>query len=207
MVIIPRDLFEDPEELRKLRGLLEGYCRKMGLLKEEAENLVGDMIFNVLDRKFESKEHLTKYLFQSVHNRSISYHQKQRPTISLDQNPEYKRLLIPEEEIPVNNLIYNSVPRGIVNCFRNLPKTYKLTAYKFFWEGKTDQEIANETGVSRATARSRVRRARIILKQQLKDHASTREFVKEKTSEGIMLSLIDSINKNSKEKEINARLG
>lgn len=59
-------------------------------------------------------------------------------------------------------------------ALRRLPREHRRVLELYYWEQRTSAEIARVLGVPHGTARTRIRRARVLLREQLERHRTPR---------------------------------
>lgn len=98
---------------------------------------------------------------------------QRRPTDSLDDllaDPEHAPVLINGREGPEAHAMREELSRAIQACIGLLPADQRITLVLSDVQGMNYQEIADTTGVSVGTVKSRLSRARAKLRDALLEH-------------------------------------
>ena len=160
------------EQEQFLRNAMETYgdtvyrlalCRLQSV--PDAEDVYQDVFLRLLgqrDRDWDD-EHLKAWLIRATLNRCADLHRfrLRRPVLSLDELPDMAR---PTDE---GAELWEAVAR--------LPETLRVTVHLYYAEGYSTEEIAAMTNSSAATVRTRLRRARLKLKDLLGGNEDERE--------------------------------
>lgn len=126
----------------------------------EADDIVQEVLFKLLksDVKFESDEHIRNWMLKVAVNqcRRVSVSSWFRKTMPLE---EYAGSL--KYEDPEQSALFFAV--------MDLPKKYRIVIHLFYYEDYSTAEIAEMLRMNESTVRTRLRRARMKLKEVLKD--------------------------------------
>lgn len=125
---------------------------------EDAEEIVEDAVIKVLHAapEFENERHEKAYLMSTVANLSknrIEYN-RIRATDELDEN-------LKEEGKEDLSFVWDAV--------KQLPERYRAVVHLFYYEGYSTEEIAKYLKRNHSTVRSDLNRARLRLKEILKE--------------------------------------
>ncbi len=124
----------------------------------DAEDVYQDVFLRLLDQAAGAwdSEHLRAWLVRATLNRCADLHRfrLRRPTMSLDEVPDLAR---PADDEAAE--LWEAVSR--------LPEKLRTVVHLYYAEGYRTEEIAATLGVPAATVRTRLRRARMKLKDLL----------------------------------------
>ncbi len=164
MKLIPasRDGFE-----RALRGelaVLYRVARRMGASPEEAEDAVQSTLMKAFQNwdRFDGR-HLRSWLIRILRNERLMAIRSERPTESLDHEdaPE------PSEDTLWSEVTWRMEAGRILDELELLPEHYRLAVQLCDVEQMTYEEAAEAMDVKVGTVRSRLFRARALLRQRL----------------------------------------
>lgn len=126
----------------------------------DADDIVQTVLLRLLGSKkpFESEEHLKRWLLRVTGN-------------------ECKRLLASpwrrrkENLDDYANTLYADAPEDgdLFRAVMALPRPCRVVTFLYYYEGYSVKEIASITGVNPSTIRTRMQRARTLLKAQLRE--------------------------------------
>ena len=104
--------------------------------------------------KLRSREHAKAWLIRCTINCCNSHHRSawQKKTVGFDESPDYGR----------NDLAYEHVE--LLDAVRGLTPEHQDVIHLYYYEGLSNQEIAEFLGINENTVKSRLRRARMELK-------------------------------------------
>ena len=152
------------EQERFLRNAMEAHgdtvyrlalCRTQSV--PDAEDVYQDVFLRLLSQPAQSwdYEYLKAWLIRTTLNRchDLARFRLRRPTLALEDIPELVR---PEDEAAE---LWEAVGR--------LPEKLRTAVHLYYAEGYGTEEIADMLGVPAATVRTRLRRARLKLKDLL----------------------------------------
>ena len=137
--------------------------------EKQAENVSQEVFLQVflsLDKY--KDDNFKAWIGKIATNKAIDYTRKMKNKGKED----------PLEEDVLNSLNLNYLPspeeiyikkereREILKALKNLPKIYGDSIYKFYFQGKSYDEIALEDGVEKKTVASRLYRGKILLKEE-----------------------------------------
>lgn len=125
--------------------------------KPETEDMVQETFLRLITsgKVFESERHEKAWLIVTASNLCKDSLKKWwRRNEGLDENPEIMSLSV----IPGN---------PVLDAILGLPKEYKVPVYMYYYEGYSTAEIAQHLNCAHGTVRSRLSRARSMLKKVL----------------------------------------
>lgn len=126
----------------------------------DADDIVQDVLMKLLktDKEFESSEHVRNWLLRVTVNqcRKVSVSSWFRKSMPLEDYAESLKYEDPEES-------------GLFFAVMGLPKKYRVVVHLYYYEDYSTAEIAELLKLKESTVRTRLRRARIRLKEVLAD--------------------------------------
>jgi RNA polymerase sigma-70 factor (ECF subfamily) len=129
-----------------------------------AEDILQDVFLKVhthLDTLSDTAK-LQSWLYQLTRNAIIDYYRRTRSTVPVSENlPAF----VPEDE---NDVVARLAP-AVKAMVAALPAIYREALYLTEYDGLTQKELAATLGISISGAKSRVQRARRLLRQMLLD--------------------------------------
>ena len=141
------------------------YCVALSYAKtkEDAEDVLQNVFLKLLTKrvKFEDDEHIRKWLIRVAVNECNSLWSS-----FWRKNVEYIDRM--EEEITFQNADYSD----LYDAIKVLPAKLRIVLHLFYYEGYRTKEIADLLHIREATVRSRLTRARKLLKSQLGEYES-----------------------------------
>lgn len=131
--------------------------------KEDAEDVLQNVFLKLLTKRvnFEDEEHIRKWLIRVAVNECNSLWSS-----FWRKNVEYIDRM--EEEITFQNADYSD----LYDAIKVLPAKLRIVLHLFYYEGYRTKEIADLLHIREATVRSRLTRARKLLKSQLGEYES-----------------------------------
>ena len=143
---------------------LHGFIRKRVPDEMVAEDLLQEVFLKIHQHgdTLQDVKKLESWIYQITRNAIIDFYRTARPTSSLDTS---EALDLPEE-LPDDDIVSELLPcvQAMVN---NLPEQDRQALVLTEYQGLTQKEFGERTGLSFSGAKSRVQRAREKLKQQL----------------------------------------
>ena len=129
--------------------------------KEDAEDVLQNVFLKLLTKrvKFEDDEHIRKWLIRVAVNECNSLWSS-----FWRKNVEYIDRM--EEGITFQNADYSD----LYDAIKVLPAKLRIVLHLFYYEGYRTKEIADLLHIREATVRSRLTRARKLLKSQLGEY-------------------------------------
>ena len=126
----------------------------------DADDIVQDVLLKLYrtDKIFESEDHVRNWLLRVTVNqcKKISVSSWFRKNVPLETYAESLEYEMPEE----NDLFF---------AVMNLPKKYRIIVHLFYYEDYSTKDIAEMLRLKEPTVRTRLMRARKILKERLSD--------------------------------------
>ncbi len=143
------------------------YAKKFLSDQSQAEDVVQDVFYHLLQKSDGLKQYkdIRSYLYQAVRNQCLNdiRHQKVR-------QKHQERIIHSKEEEKhfFNDMVSAEVYRQLSQALNQLPQQCR-TVYKLSLEGLKSIEIAEDLGISVETVKTHRKRAKKILKEQLKN--------------------------------------
>ncbi len=111
---------------------------------------------------------IRSWVYEIARNTIIDYYRKQKIKLdSFDELlPEEEDLFAATDEIKEENPVYK-ITSGLLGMIEALPEKYAQALILVEFQGLTQVELANKLGISVSGAKSRVQRARQMLKDSL----------------------------------------
>jgi RNA polymerase sigma-70 factor (ECF subfamily) len=150
----------EPKALQAQRDELHRFVLKR--VRDEAA--AEDIVQEVLVRAYTRQETLTEpsklrpWLYQITRNAIIDYYRSQKPSEAVPDD------LIHEDTGEEDNRAQRELARCLVPLLDELPDPYRQALRLAEFEGATQREIASRLGLSLSGAKSRVQRARKMLR-------------------------------------------
>lgn len=135
---------------------------------EIAEDVVQDLFTTIIEnpKKFDSPSHLRNFLYQSVKNSCLNYLKKNK---SHDRYLEFMKNTSQDEEDYERKIIATEIYKELKLVIESLPSECKKVYELSYFQGKDNNSIAEELGVSINTVKAQKARGKKILKERLKD--------------------------------------
>lgn len=131
----------------------------------EDQHIVEDLLQEVFIKahthfgSLKSTESLGSWLYRIAYNVIMDYYRSKRPW---DELPE--SLESPEED--EYELTHQEVATCLVPLMNELPEKYRLPLQMAELEGMTQQQVADQLGLSLSGAKSRIQRGRVLLRER-----------------------------------------
>lgn len=128
--------------------------------RQEAEDAVQDTLLRYFRsrREFDSEEHIKAWLLRVCINRSRdfvrSFWRRNRESI---------------EDCAASLVFEDSQDRELFTAVMQLPRAYRTVIFLHYYEGYGIREIGEITGAGENTVKSRLHRARALLREKLKE--------------------------------------
>jgi RNA polymerase sigma-70 factor (ECF subfamily) len=138
----------------------------------EAEDLVQDTYARALGaaHQFEAGTNLKAWLFRILRNAFIDRRRRSERESGVTSVDEFDPDLEPAEPAPVNELRLDQVralvAQDVATAVRGLPESFR-TVILLDLEGMTEAEVAQVVGCAAGTVKSRLSRARALLRERL----------------------------------------
>lgn len=126
--------------------------------KSDAEDILSDVFLRLVknETKIKSEEHLKAWLIRTTLNRSNSL-----------LGAAYRKHRVAFDEVTFGS-VDKRENESVLFFVLALPVKYKTVVYMYYYEGYSVEEIASLCSIAAGTVKSRLARARNILKNQLK---------------------------------------
>lgn len=131
---------------------------------ESAEDVVTDVFIKVGKNleKFDLNKKFSTWIYQIVHNQTISYLRKKNKEISLTKN-EWLNKTSGDKEVE-DDLNDEQTKKMLNSCLENLPVVYRPPLVLSYMEGKSYKEISIVLGISEGTVASRISRGKKMMR-------------------------------------------
>jgi len=138
--------------------------------KEVVEDIVQDFFvtFWIESPRLEIKSSLKSYLFTSIHNRCLDWHkhqtvhQKYRKNVLLKNEESELR----SEEMLVESELRLAIQKGLEQCAPRAREIFEMSRIN----GLSNQQIADQLGLSKRTVELQISNALKILRTSLRDY-------------------------------------
>ena len=142
--------------------------------KEDAEDILQNVFMKLLmhQKEFNDSVHLRRWLIRVAINECNSLW-----TSSWRKRVELKEFS--ERDMAGNESFYNSEYEDLYTAMRTLPPKLRIVIHLFYYEEYSTREIASLLHILEATVRTRLSRARKLLKIQLDNQTKERRAVNE----------------------------
>ncbi len=127
---------------------------------EDAEDVVQDVLveYHLSGKNFESEEHLRSWLFRVAINKSKNICKSFWRTHKTTLGDYMETLVFPTHK---NRELFSAVLR--------LPEKFRIVTHLFYYEDYSIKEIADILKISESNAKTRLSRARALLKEKLQE--------------------------------------
>ncbi|WP_428265633.1 RNA polymerase sigma factor [Haliangium sp.] len=156
-------------------GVARFFYNKVG---EQAADLIQRTFLACLEglERLEDPERFRSYLFGIAHNQLRKfYRNKHRDAGKLDFNLTSVHDLAPT---PSRLIANRQEERLLLEGLRRIPLDYQVALELFYWEGMSAAEIGEVVGIPLGTAKTRLRRARQLLRDELAQIAASPELLR-----------------------------
>lgn len=161
---------------RENANRLMAFIRSKVSSSQDTQDLLQDVFVQAINslNSLNEIDNLTGWLFTIARNKVIDWYRKRRlDTVSIhsetDQNPGPGDFLRVEMNDRWDEMTRSMVIEAMIAAIDELPKKQKKVFVETVIQGKTFQQIADETGESINTLLSRKRYAQQTLQQSLKE--------------------------------------
>jgi RNA polymerase sigma-70 factor (ECF subfamily) len=150
------------EQLKAMLPRLRIYAISLTRDRDAADDLVQETVIKVLQgrRSFQPGTNFPAWVFRVQRNEFISGLRRQRPTVPVDSDISERLSHPPRQESSL-------VMREFVSAFSKLAPTQREALLLAVLEGMPYEAIAEHTGVSAGTVKSRISRGRDMLERLL----------------------------------------
>lgn len=164
--------------VKRYEQLVYGFSYKICRDKEKAEETLQDTFINVYRKlgQFNGKSKFSTWLYSIVTNNCLMNRRKRKietEMISLDEPPvsdNREPLSIPAwTDSPVSSLINTEMRNRLDKAILKLPMEYRVVFILRDVENQTAEEAAKILKLSVPAIKSRLRRARLFLRNELND--------------------------------------
>lgn len=156
-----------------------GFAYKLCRDKEKAEESFQDTFVNVFRKidQFDGRSKFSTWLYTIVANNCLMKRRRRKLEDlleSYDQAPDVEdesveKQLASWDDTPAEKLLRGELKEQLDKAIQQLPDDYKVVFVLRDIEQKTAEETAKITGLSVPAVKSRLRRSRMFLRQQLHD--------------------------------------
>jgi RNA polymerase sigma factor (sigma-70 family) len=168
------------DTVKKARGRLLDFIRKRVSSEEDAEDILQDVFFELVEtyRLMKPVEKVASWMFTVARNKITDRYRKKK-TLSLEnqvgfhsedegERLNFEELLEDFSESADNELIRNIIMEALEEALEELPEEQRDVFIMHEVEDRSFQEISELTGVSVNTLLSRKRYAVLFLRKRLK---------------------------------------
>ena len=159
-----------------------GFAFKLCRNKEKAEESFQDTFVNVFRKidQFDGRSKFSTWLYSIVANNCLMKRRRRKIEDlleSLDEPPDtedetVQRQLVAWDDTPVEKLLHGELKEQLDAAIQKLPDDYRVVFVLRDLEQRTAEETSKITGLSVPAVKSRLRRSRIFLRQQLHEFMS-----------------------------------
>lgn len=145
---------------RKLSQRLREFIRKRVHDEAAGKDILQDVFLKIHSRidSVRDGERIESWIFQITRNAIADHYRNHRETVEPEENIADS----PDEET-----IEAKLAPSVAEMVRSLPEKYRTALQMTDYEGLTQKELADRLGISISGAKSRVQRARAMLKDLL----------------------------------------
>jgi RNA polymerase sigma-70 factor (ECF subfamily) len=169
--------------VKRYEQTVYGFSFKVCRNKEKAEETLQDTFINVYRKlnQFNGESKFSTWLYSIVTNNCLMKHRKRKmdeETVSLDEplleeGDSYDHLTIPSwDATPAEELMKSELRSRLDEAIQKLPLDYRIVFVLRDMENKTAEESAKILELSVPAVKSRLRRARVFLREQLNEYMS-----------------------------------
>jgi RNA polymerase sigma-70 factor (ECF subfamily) len=129
---------------------------------DEAEDILHEVFLKIHDKieSLKNNEKIESWIYQVTRNTIIDHYRKKK-----EEHREHDRADIPDQ--PDELTAEEQLALGMHVFVDQLPEPYREAIVKVEYEGVSQKELAREVGISLSGAKSRVQRARAMLRDLL----------------------------------------
>ena len=169
------------ELVKRYEQTVYGFSFKVCRNKEKAEETLQDTFINVYRKlnQFNNQSKFSTWLYSIVTNNCLMRHRKRKideNMVYLDEPPHendeaHDQLIIPSWDLtPAEELMKSELRSRLDEAIQKLPLDYRIVFVLRDIENKTAEEAAKILRLSVPAVKSRLRRARVFLREQLNDY-------------------------------------
>ena len=159
-----------------------GFAFKLCRDREKAEESFQDTFVNVFRKidQFDGRSKFSTWLYSIVANNCLMKRRRRKIEDlleSLDEPPDtedetVQKQLVAWDDTPVEKLLHGELKEQLDAAIQKLPDDYRLVFVLRDLEQRTAEETSKITGLSVPAVKSRLRRSRVFLRQQLHEFMS-----------------------------------
>lgn len=140
--------------LKRYEKPIYNYGMRMTGKNEDALDLMQEVFISVFRNlaSYRNEGSFKSWLFRIAHFRCIEFYRRKKPTQGLDDAPEVES----EEKSAAESIHTTQENKQLVNAMQQLPLSQKAVVELKFFGQFTFDEIAEQTGISVNTAKSRL---------------------------------------------------
>jgi RNA polymerase sigma-70 factor (ECF subfamily) len=159
-----------------------GFAFKLCRDQEKAEESFQDTFVNVFRKidQFDGRSKFSTWLYTIVANNCLMKRRRRKIEHlleSLDEAPDVEdasvqKQLVAWDDTPVEKLLHGELKEQLDAAIQKLPDDYRVVFVLRDLEQRTAEETSKITGLSVPAVKSRLRRSRVFLRQQLHEFMS-----------------------------------
>jgi RNA polymerase sigma-70 factor (ECF subfamily) len=163
--------------VKRYENTVWGFAYKLCRDKEKAEESFQDTFVNVFRKidQFDNRSKFSTWLYTIVANNCLMKRRRRKLEDlleSYDEPPDVEdenvqKQLASWDETPAEKLLHGELKEQLDEAIQKLPDDYKVVFVLRDIEQKTAEETSKITGLSVPAVKSRLRRSRMFLRQQL----------------------------------------
>ncbi len=168
------------ELVRRYEGTVYRYAFKLCRDREKAEETFQDTFINVYRKlgSFDGRSRFSTWLYTIVTNNCLMRHRRRKireieESLEALESPEtsadgkFTHEIARWDETPADLILDKELRTQIEKAIGKLPPEYRIVFTLRDMEGKSTEETSRIVGISKEAAKSRLRRARAFLRDQL----------------------------------------
>lgn len=154
-----------------------GFAYKLCRDKEKAEESYQDTFINVFRKidQFDGRSKFSTWLYTIVANNCLMKRRRRKLEDLLEsfddapdlEDEKVKKELTAWDDTPIEKLLHGELRETLDNAIQKLPDEYKVVFVLRDLEHRTAEETSKITGLTVPAVKSRLRRSRVFLRQQL----------------------------------------
>jgi RNA polymerase sigma-70 factor (ECF subfamily) len=172
--------------VNKYKDLVFKFAFKVCRNEEKAEEIFQDTFVNVYRKlnQFDGRSKFSTWLYSIITNNCLMHNRKgklEQATIRIDELSGYdadggegerKSPLPPMKTTPLDTLMHSELKQTLDDAILKLPPAYRLVFVLCDIEGQSAMETAKVLKISVPAVKSRLRRGRIFLRNQLQPYVN-----------------------------------
>jgi RNA polymerase sigma-70 factor (ECF subfamily) len=168
------------ELVRRYEQTVYRYSFKLCRDREKAEETFQDTFINVYRKlgTFDGRSRFSTWLYAIVTNNCLMRHRKRKireieeslealESPAMSEDGKFTHEIARWDETPADIVLDKELRVQIEKAIKKLPPDYRIVFTLRDMEGKSTEETAKIAGISKEAAKSRLRRARAFLRDQL----------------------------------------